>query len=75
MAKLVNALDFDSSIPLFESECRSQYLGVVQFGRTSDLGSEGRVFKSHHPDHKSAEWLPINQLQGFTEIQFCALYK
>lgn len=32
MAKLVNALDFDSSIPLFESECRSQYLGVVQLG-------------------------------------------
>lgn len=53
MAKLVNALDFDSSIPLFESECRSQYLGVVQFGRTSDLGSEGRVFKSHHSDHKA----------------------
>lgn len=30
--KLVNTQDFDSCIPLFESERRSQYLGVVQLG-------------------------------------------
>ena len=28
-----------------------KYLDVVQFGRTLDLGSRGRRFKSCHPDH------------------------
>lgn len=28
-----------------------QYLGVAQFGSVPDLGSGGRGFKSHHPDH------------------------
>ena len=54
MAKLVNALDFDSSIPLFESECRSQNLGglverlntpVLKTGK--GISSVFRGFESH----------------------------
>lgn len=30
---------------------------MAQFGRASDLGSEGRVFKSHHPDQNQARFI------------------
>lgn len=52
--------DFDSCSPSsnlgtvanqsITQRCSIKYLGVAQFGRASDLGSEGRKFESCHLD-------------------------